>query len=248
MALISLENSITGGNQNYSAVTIAISTNSQCKLIILSIAVTGTSGLNISPSLGTDYFTKIGSTVATTEGNVQMWYLNTNTASRSGFVSFSNKNSLYNVPNVYSFTSTDTIVLQDTDTTFSLSGKVCQLNSSFPTNTGTMTINQWHSGYSTLSGVTKSGTLLHQTDRGSLISGTAYSRSQPSSNHTDTTLHWTTPVNDDFAMIQAGFMSGTPVPSGSITSRNTIGFANITSVDTVSLSSLGKINSIDTGN
>jgi|TARA_R110002096_G_scaffold8986_1_gene36257 hypothetical protein len=248
MALISLATSITGGNQNYSAVTIALSTNSACKLIILTLAVNGTSAINVAPALGTDYFTKVGSTVATTEGNVEMWYLNTNTANRSGFVSYSNKSSIYNVANLYTFSSTDTIILQDVDSTFSVSGKVCQLTSTFPTNTGTMTINQWHSGYPTLSGVSKSGTLLHQTDRGNLISGTAYSRSQPSSNHTDTTLHWTTPVNDDFAMIQAGFMSGTPAPVGSITSRNTIGFANITSVDTVSLSSLGTINSIDTGN
>lgn len=247
MANIILSTSTTTGNTTVSGVTLAISTSSDCELIVLTVTTSGTGAIGIVPKLGNDFFTKAGATVATTEGNVEIWYMTTNTQSRSGFVSYSNKSGYAHVSNLYSFTSLDSIIFQAYNTTFSVNGSTASIVTHLGSNTGGVVINQFHSGYPSLSGVSKSGTLLHQLDRGDLICGSAYGTT---SGNTDMTLHWTTPTTDDYAMAQVGFISGNTAPpvTGDITSWNSIAFADMNTLNSVSLTSLGGINTIDTGN
>ena len=67
-------------------------------------------------------------------------------------------------------------------------------------------------------------------------------------NATTCNMYWSTPVNDDYAMIQASFVSGEVPVTSDITSWNTVAFNSMTSTNTVNITSLGSINSIGTGN
>ena len=246
MASITLLSSITGGNTNISSVTISLGTNSATRLIILTLTVTGTSAINVTPTYAGNSFVKAGATVATSEGNVEIWYMTTDTESKSGFVSYNNKGGLYHVPNVYTFQSSEQIDFHSYQSSVSISGSTANISTSLGTNTGSVVLNQWHSGYYTLSGVSKNGTLLHQLDRGNLINGSAYS---VSTSATSQNLYWSTPSADDYAMAQVAFLTAAAPPAtGDITSRNSIAFDDMTSVNLVNLSDLGEINSIDTGN
>jgi len=245
MAAITLATASTTGNTTVNGVTIALSTNSQCRLIVLSLAVTGTSNINIAPKYGNDFFTQVGSTVATTEGNVEMWYLTTNTESRTGFVTYSNKKGFSHVATLTAYNSSDGLTFQTSGSDFSVSGQTASVSLALGPNSGSVCITQYHSGYPSLSGLSRNGTLLYQLDRGSLISGTSYEKS---TTHTSCNLYWSSGGNDDYAMINAGFISATPPPTGDITSWNSVSFADMTSLDSVNLTSLGEINTIDTGN
>ena len=248
MAAIQLLSSITTGNTSVSGITIAIGTNSATRLIILSLTVSGQSGINVTPQLedsqsGVYTFTKVGATVATSEGNVEMWYLNTNTQSKSGFITYSNKGGLTHVANVYTFQSSAGIAFQQYNGTFSVSGQTSSINTTLGTNTGSLVINQWHSGFSSLSGVSRNGTLLHQLDRGNLINGSAYT---VSTSATSQNLYWSTPFSDDYAMVQTGFISSAvPNPVGSILSWNDNVFSGVNRINGISTLVVDKINTKD---
>ena len=245
MAAIAFANKFTTGNNNVTAPSVTCVTSGSCKLIVLGLTISGSSAMNPAPTFGSDVMTKIGSTVATTEGNVEMYYLVTNTANRNGTISYSNKGGYYHTCDVSTYNSTANVAFETSGSTFSLSGQTCGLFLNMQSNTGSVCVNQYHSGYSSLTSLANNGTVLYKLDRGVLISGSAY---LIDTNATSCNMYWSTPAADDFAMIQAAFISATTPATGDITSWNTVAFASMTSLDSVSLSSLGTINTIDTGN
>jgi hypothetical protein len=248
MSAITYANKFTTGNTNAGGVagaTVTCVTTSTCKLIVIGFTISGTSNMSPSPKIGLLNFTKIGSTVATSEGNVELWYMNTNTASITGVISYNNSFRLYHTADVSTYTSSDSINFDNTGSTFSISGRTASINLGLSTNTGSVCITQYNSGYSSTSNVSNNGTVLYKLDRGNLISGSSY---MVDTSATTCNLYWSTPVNDDYAMIQAGFISGEAASTSDITSWNTVAFNSMTSTNTVNITSLGSINSIGTGN
>ena len=248
MSAITYINKFTTGNTNaggLASATVTCVTTSVCKLIVIGFTISGTSNMSPSPRIGANNFTKIGSTVATSEGNVEMWYMNTNTASVNGVITYDNSFRLTHTADVSTYSSSDSIIFDNTGSTFSISGRTASINLGLSTNTGSLCITQYHSGYSSTANVSNNGTVLYKLDRGALISGSSY---KVDTSATTCNLYWSTPVNDDYAMIQAGFISGESPSTSDITSWNTVAFNSMSSTNTVSITSLGSINSIDTGN
>ena len=245
MATISFANKFTTGNNNVTSPSVTCVTSGSCKLIVLGLTISGTSAMSPSPTFGSDVMTKIGSTVATSEGNVEMYYLVTNTANRNGTISYSNKSGYYHTCDVSTYNSTANVAFENSATTFSTSGQTASINVSMQSNTGSVCVTQYHSGYYTLTSLANNGTALYKLDRGNLISGSSYLIETSS---TSCNMYWSTPASDDYAMAQAAFISATAPATGDITSWNSVAFASMSSLDSVSLSSLGTINTIDTGN
>lgn len=242
MATISYANGFTSGNTNATNPAIAITTASDCKLIVLGFSIDGNSAFPITPTLGSDSFTQIGSAIATSEGLVQQYYLVTNTANRSANVTYNNKNNIYHSLYITTYNSLSTIAYENTGNTFSTSGLTASINVTMQANTGSVCVTQYHSGYPSISGVTRNGTTAYLTDRGALIGGASYSIGTTA---TACNLFWSSPSADDYAMINSAFIS-TVAPSGSdITTRDSVGIANMTSVNSVILSSLSTINTIN---
>lgn len=246
MASITFANKFTTGNTNSTSPSVTCVTQASCKLIVLGFTTSGTSEMSPSPTFGSDVMTKIGSTVATSEGSVQMWYLVTNTANRNGTISYNNKSGYYHTADVSTYESTANVAYENHGSLFTISGQTVSVSVTLQTNTGSACVTQYHSGYSSLTNLANNGTVIYKLDRGALISGSSFLLSSTGS--TTCNMYWSTPSADDAALINAAFISAATPATGDITSWNTVAFASMTSLDSVSLSSLGTINTIDTGN
>ena len=217
-----------------------INTGANCKVIVLGILVSGTSLIGSGPEFNGVNMTQIGSAVATSEGNVEMWYTMSNVASKSNAnVTYSNKFGILTAGFVSWYDCADTLYLGDTDTTFSTNGSGAQINLISPNNNSFVAVDVWHSGYSSVSGITNNRTELSTLDRGSVIGAAQYGISTGTSTYA--MLH-TTPLSDDYAMIAASFYAS---ETSSFASINGVSYASMTSVDGVPKANIGNIDEVN---
>ena len=222
-----------------SSVAVNISTSSTCELVVVGIAVTGTSALTTTVNFAGVAMTMVGSIVATSEGNVQLWYTTSNTNSRSNVtVQYSNKNGLANSCYVSWYNAPASLVLSDDENGFSTSGQAAQLNLLSGVNNGFVAVDIWHSGYSTTNGTTNNRTLLYQEDRGNLIAASQYGLDDGTSSYA--MLH-TTPSSDDWAMIAASWIDNS---TSAFASVNTVLYSDVDSIDGVLKGNIGSVDDL----
>jgi len=242
-ATISFGTKFTSGNNSFTNPAVSISTSSACKLIVVGFTISGTSASGFAPTIGTDNFIKAGSTVATSEGNVEMWYMTTNTANRSENVTWRNKDGITHVANISTYNSTAGISFETVGTTFSTSGTLANVTNTLQANTASITVSQYHSGYFTPTGVQNNGSVLYTLDRGSLIACSSYIVGTV---ETTRNLFWLTPSADDYAMTAASFISDdAPVPGGDL-EWNTTAWNAIASINGQSRLIVDTVNTVVT--
>lgn len=217
-----------------------LNTGANCKVIVLGILVSGTSAIGSRPTFNGSSMIQIGSAVATTEGNVELWYTTSNVASKTNAnVSYNNRGGILTAGFVSWYDCADTLYLGDTGTKFSTNGSGAQINLISPNNNSFVAVDVWHSGYSSVSGITNNRTELQTLDRGSVIGAAQYGISSGTSNYA--MLH-TTPLSDDYAMIAASFYA---LETSSFASINGVSYASMTSVDGVPKANIGNIDEVN---